>query len=55
MVCVVCWAYVFFGKVPDRWTVVGTVLIVAGGMIVLTVREAKAWRSPNKTEFSTTP
>lgn len=40
MVFVVFWAYVFFGEVPDLWTVVGTVLIVAGGLIVLTVRES---------------
>lgn len=42
MVCVVFWAYVFFGEVPDLWTVAGTVLIVAGGMIVLTAREGRA-------------
>ena len=42
MVFVVFWAYVFFGEVPDLWTIVGTLLIVAGGMIVLTGREDRA-------------
>lgn len=40
MIFVVFWGYVFFGEVPDLWTLVGTVLITTGGLIVLTAREA---------------
>ena len=35
MIFVVFWAFVFFGEIPDGWTAVGTLLIVAGGLGVL--------------------
>ncbi len=34
------WGFVFFGEVPQVWTLVGTALITAGGLIVLTARRA---------------
>lgn len=32
------WGFVFFGEVPDLWTIIGMVLIVAAGLVVLSVR-----------------
>jgi drug/metabolite transporter (DMT)-like permease len=34
------WGFVFFAEVPQPWTLVGTALITAGGLIVLTGRRA---------------
>lgn len=35
MIFVVFWAFVFFGEIPDGWTLAGAVMIVAGGLGVL--------------------
>lgn len=35
MIFAVLWGFVFFGEVPDRWTLAGMALITAGGMVVL--------------------
>jgi drug/metabolite transporter (DMT)-like permease len=40
MIFATFWGFVFFGEVPLPWTLVGTVLITAGGLIVLTGRRA---------------
>lgn len=40
MIFVVFWGYVFFAEVPDLWTVAGMVLISAGGLAVLTIRDS---------------
>lgn len=39
MIFAVFWGFIFFGEVPDAWTLVGTALITAGGLLVLTARE----------------
>jgi drug/metabolite transporter (DMT)-like permease len=38
MIFVVFWGYVFFGEVPDLWTLAGMALISAGGLGVLMIR-----------------
>ena len=39
MIFVVFWGYVFFGEVPDLWTLAGMALISAGGLGVLMIRD----------------
>lgn len=39
MIFVVFWGYVFFGEVPDLWTIAGMALISAGGLGVLMIRD----------------
>lgn len=38
------WGWLFFGAVPDRWTIVGAVIIVTAGIYVW-AREAQAMRA----------
>jgi drug/metabolite transporter (DMT)-like permease len=33
------WGYLFFGEVPDGWTVAGMILVIAAGLAVLTPRD----------------
>ena len=40
MIFVVFWGYVFFGEVPDLWTLAGMALISAGGLGVLMIRDS---------------
>lgn len=40
MIFAIFWGFVFFGEVPDVWTVCGMMLIAAGGCAVLMVRSA---------------
>ena len=41
------WGWLFFGAVPDRWTVLGATIIVAAGLYVWT-REARAMRDADR-------
>jgi drug/metabolite transporter (DMT)-like permease len=45
MIFVVFWGYVFFGEVPDLWTLAGMALISAGGLGVLMIRDSGRSRS----------
>lgn len=38
MIFAIFWGFVFFGEIPDLWTIIGMVLITAGGCAVLMVR-----------------
>lgn len=38
------WGWLFFGAVPDRWTILGAVIIVTAGIYVW-AREAQAMRA----------
>lgn len=40
MIFAIFWGFVFFGELPDIWTVAGMILIAAGGAAVLMVRPA---------------
>lgn len=40
MIFVVFWGYVFFDEVPDIWTLAGMLLISAGGLGVLMIRDS---------------
>ena len=44
MIFVVFWGYVFFGEVPDLWTLAGMALISAGGLGVLMIRDSGSSR-----------
>jgi drug/metabolite transporter (DMT)-like permease len=44
MIFVVFWGYVFFGEVPDLWTLAGMALISAGGLGVLMIRDSRPSR-----------
>ena len=44
MIFVVFWGYVFFGEVPDLWTLAGMALISAGGLGVLMIRASEPSR-----------
>lgn len=43
------WGYLFFGTLPDRWTVIGALVIVAAGLYVWH-RETRALRVQNRAE-----
>lgn len=41
MIFVVFWGYVFFRELPDQWTLIGMILIAAGGLAVLALPEGR--------------
>lgn len=43
------WGYLFFGNLPDRWTVIGALVIVAAGLYVWH-RETRAQRAEDRAE-----
>ena len=42
MIFAILWGFVFFGDVPDLWTVLGMMLIAIGGCAALLVRPGRA-------------
>ena len=48
MVFVVFWGFVFFGERPDGWTVLGVVLIVAGGLAMVLIKDRGGDRGGRK-------